>query len=49
MTANMEQGKDSVRKISTYRYSVLLLGHGPPMTQDASRVMADYVQKGFAS
>jgi len=48
MTVNMVQAKESVRKISTYQYAVLLPGHGPPMTQDASRVMADYVQKGFA-
>jgi glyoxylase-like metal-dependent hydrolase (beta-lactamase superfamily II) len=45
MTVNMGQARESVRKISTYRYAVLLPGHGPPITQDASRVMADYVQK----
>lgn len=48
MTTDMEQAKESVRKISTYEYAVLLPGHGPPITQEASRVMADYVQKGFA-
>lgn len=48
MTVNMEQAKESVRKISTYQYTVLLPGHGPPMTQDASRVMKDYVQKELA-
>ncbi len=47
MTANMEQAKESVRKISTYQYTVLLPGHGPPITQDASRVMTDYVQREF--
>jgi len=48
MTVNMEQAKESVRKISTFEYAVLLPGHGPPITQEASRVMADYVQKGFS-
>ncbi len=49
MTVNMEQAKESVRKISTYQYAVLLPGHGPPITQEASRVMADYVQKELAA
>jgi glyoxylase-like metal-dependent hydrolase (beta-lactamase superfamily II) len=48
MTVNMEQAKESVRKISNFQYAVLLPGHGPPITQDASRVMADYVRKGLA-
>ena len=48
MTFNMEQAKESVRKISTYQYAVLLPGHGPPITEEASRVMADFVQKGLA-
>jgi glyoxylase-like metal-dependent hydrolase (beta-lactamase superfamily II) len=48
MTVDMEQAKNSVRKISTYQYSVLLPGHGPPMTHDASRIMADFVQRGFS-
>jgi glyoxylase-like metal-dependent hydrolase (beta-lactamase superfamily II) len=48
MTANIEQAKESVRKISTYQYAALLPGHGPPITHDASRVMADYVQRGLA-
>ena len=48
MTADMEQAKESVRRISTYKYSVLLPGHGPPIAQGASGVMADYVQSGFA-
>jgi glyoxylase-like metal-dependent hydrolase (beta-lactamase superfamily II) len=48
MTANMAQAKESVKKISEYHYSVLLPGHGPPMTREASKVLADYVQRGFA-
>jgi glyoxylase-like metal-dependent hydrolase (beta-lactamase superfamily II) len=45
MTVNVEQAKESVRKISTYRYVVLLPGHGPPITREASGVLVDYVQK----
>jgi glyoxylase-like metal-dependent hydrolase (beta-lactamase superfamily II) len=48
MTANMEQAKDSVRKISTLQYAILLPGHGSPITQDASKVLADFVQRGFS-
>jgi hypothetical protein len=48
MSVDMEQSKESVRKISTYQYKVLLPGHGPPIAQDASRVVADYVKGGFA-
>jgi glyoxylase-like metal-dependent hydrolase (beta-lactamase superfamily II) len=44
MTVNMEQAKESARKISTYRYDVLLPGHGPPITHNASGVVADYVR-----
>lgn len=47
MTADMELAKDSVRKISTYQYDLLLPGHGPPITKDASKVMMDFVQRGF--
>jgi glyoxylase-like metal-dependent hydrolase (beta-lactamase superfamily II) len=44
MTANMAQARESARKISTYQYDVLLPGHGPPITHDASRAVADYVR-----
>ena len=47
MTINMEQAKESVKKISQYQYRILLPGHGPPVTQDASRVMADFVERGL--
>lgn len=47
MTVDMEQAKESVKKISTYQYKILLPGHGPPMTQDASKVMADFVKRGM--
>jgi glyoxylase-like metal-dependent hydrolase (beta-lactamase superfamily II) len=48
MTANMEQAKESVRKISTYQYAALLPGHGLPITKEASEVVADYVRKELA-
>lgn len=47
MTANMEQARESVRRISERKYSFLLPGHGPPMTKDASGMVADYVRRGF--
>ncbi|HVC27840.1 MAG TPA: MBL fold metallo-hydrolase [Nitrososphaerales archaeon] len=47
-TVNMEQAKGSIRKISALEYVLLLPGHGPPITKDASSVVASFVQKGFA-
>jgi len=47
-TVNMEQAKESIRKISSLQYALLLPGHGPPITKDASAVMASFVQSGFA-
>jgi glyoxylase-like metal-dependent hydrolase (beta-lactamase superfamily II) len=44
MTANIAQARESARKISAYQYDVLLPGHGPPITHDASRAVADYVR-----
>jgi hydroxyacylglutathione hydrolase len=44
VTANMGQARESARRISTYQYDVLLPGHGPPITHDASKVVADYVR-----
>jgi len=48
MTANMETAMESVKKISTYQYAVLLPGHGPPITHDASKMVADLVQRESA-
>jgi glyoxylase-like metal-dependent hydrolase (beta-lactamase superfamily II) len=45
MSINLEQAKDSVRKISTFQYSILLPGHGPPITKDASSFVAGFVQQ----
>ena len=43
MSVDMEQAKESIRKISEFQYSALLPGHGPPITKDASRHVADLV------
>lgn len=48
MTVDMDQAKESIRKISTYQFSALLPGHGPPTTRDASRIMVDFVKSGFS-
>ena len=47
-TVNMDQAKDSIRKISTLQYALLLPGHGEPITKDASSAIARFVQDGFA-
>ncbi|MDG6960268.1 MAG: MBL fold metallo-hydrolase [Nitrososphaerota archaeon] len=44
MTADMQRAKESVKKIAGYRYEVLLPGHGPPITRDASKVMAGFAE-----
>jgi glyoxylase-like metal-dependent hydrolase (beta-lactamase superfamily II) len=43
MTLSMRQAKESVKKIVGYQYKILLPGHGPPITQDASKIMADFI------
>jgi hydroxyacylglutathione hydrolase len=48
MTVDMDQAKESMRRISALSYSLLLPGHGAPITKDASAVMASFVQGGFA-
>jgi len=48
MTADMKTARESVRKISTFQYKALLPGHGSPITQDASRIIVDYVRREFA-
>jgi glyoxylase-like metal-dependent hydrolase (beta-lactamase superfamily II) len=47
MTVDMERAKESLRKIFKLQYSILLPGHGPPITRDASRVISGYVQSRF--
>jgi len=47
MTVSMDLAKESVRKISSYKYSVLLPGHGPPIERNASDIMVAFVKGGF--
>jgi hydroxyacylglutathione hydrolase len=47
-TADMDRAKESIRRISSLEYAILLPGHGRPITKDASAVMARFVQNGFA-
>jgi len=48
MTISMERAKQSLKKISAYSYEALLPGHGPPIRNGASQVMASFVESGFA-
>ena len=48
MTVNMQQAKESIRKISALQYALLLPGHGAPITKEASVTLAGFVQNGFA-
>jgi glyoxylase-like metal-dependent hydrolase (beta-lactamase superfamily II) len=47
MTANMDQAKESVRKISELKFDILLLGHGPPITSNASAKLKEFVKNDF--
>jgi len=47
MTADMGQAKDSLARIAAYRFEMLLPGHGPPITHDASNIMMDFVRREF--
>jgi hydroxyacylglutathione hydrolase len=43
MTVNIEQAKNSIRKIASYEFELLLPGHGPPILTDASKKVKDLV------
>jgi hydroxyacylglutathione hydrolase len=47
MTANMNQAKESVRKISELKFVILLPGHGPPIMSDASAKLKEFVKNDF--
>ena len=47
MTADMDQAKQSIVRISTLRYALLLPGHGAPIAKDASAAVASFVRGGF--
>jgi len=43
MSVDMNLAKESIKKISQLEYSVLLPGHGPPIEQNASAIMKEFV------
>jgi len=44
MTADMGRAKESARKISELRCTMLLPGHGPPITQDAFKALGEFAK-----
>jgi glyoxylase-like metal-dependent hydrolase (beta-lactamase superfamily II) len=47
MTANMDQAKESVRKISELKFDILLPRHGPPIMSNASAKLKEFVKNDF--
>ena len=47
MTVNMDQAKESVRKIAELKFEYLLPGHGPPITSNASAKLNEFVKNDF--
>jgi len=43
MSVDVDLAKGSLRKISRLEYSVLLPGHGPPIEQNTSAIMKEFV------
>jgi glyoxylase-like metal-dependent hydrolase (beta-lactamase superfamily II) len=43
MTFNIAEAKNSIRKIASYEFELLLLGHGPPILADASKKVKEFV------
>jgi hydroxyacylglutathione hydrolase len=43
MSTDLDQAKESIKKISELKYSVLLPGHGPPIERNASTVAKEFV------
>ena len=43
MSTDLDQAKESIKKISELKYSVLLPGHGPPIERNASMVAKEFV------
>ena len=43
MTFNIEEAKNSIRKIASYEFELLLPGHGPPILTDASEKVKELV------
>lgn len=42
-TIDADKAKNSIRKISTYDFDIMLSGHGQPLMPDASQKVKDYV------
>jgi len=45
MSVDMNQGKESIKKLLMLNYSVLLPGHGPPIEQNASTLTKEFVTR----
>jgi hydroxyacylglutathione hydrolase len=45
MSMDMSLAKESIRKISRLEYSVLLPGHGPPIEQNASTIIKEFITR----
>ena len=43
MSTDLDQAKESIKRISELKYSVLLPGHGPPIDQNASMIVKEFV------
>jgi glyoxylase-like metal-dependent hydrolase (beta-lactamase superfamily II) len=43
MSADIDEAKNSARKIASYEFQLLLPGHGPPILSDASRKVKELV------
>jgi glyoxylase-like metal-dependent hydrolase (beta-lactamase superfamily II) len=43
MTLNIQEAKNSIRKIASYEFQFLLPGHGPPITTNASKKVQELV------
>jgi hydroxyacylglutathione hydrolase len=42
MTFNIGEAKNSIRKIASYEFELLLPGHGPPVVTDASKKVKEF-------
>jgi hydroxyacylglutathione hydrolase len=42
MTFNIGEAKNSIRKIASYEFELLLPGHGPPIVTDASKMVKEF-------
>ncbi len=45
MSTDLDQAKESIKKISDLKYSVLLPGHGPPIERNASAITKEFATR----